>query len=94
MRPGIAEGGIISPILFSLYGNDMPSPSRHFQLALYMDKTAVIATSCHPTLLVKYLDTYLSDLERWLSEWRFDIKFSEHGPHSSHVRFHHDLVYL
>jgi hypothetical protein len=68
MRPGIAEGGIISPILFSLYDNDMPSPSRHFELALSMDKTAVIDTSCHPTLLVKYLDTYFNDLERWLSE--------------------------
>jgi hypothetical protein len=41
-----------------------------------MDKTAVIATSCHPMLLIKYLDTYLSDLERWLSELTFDINVS------------------
>jgi hypothetical protein len=41
-----------------------------------MDKTAVIATSCHPTLLVKYLDTYLRDLEWWLSELTFDINVS------------------
>jgi hypothetical protein len=28
-------------------------------------------------LLVKYLDTYLSDLERWLSEWRIAINVSK-----------------
>jgi hypothetical protein len=28
MRAGVVQGGIISPVLFSLYVNDMPSPSR------------------------------------------------------------------
>jgi len=42
MRTGIAQGGLISPVLFSLYINDMPSPSHHVDLA---DDTAIIATS-------------------------------------------------
>jgi len=29
MRAGVAQGGLISPVLFSLYVNDMPSPSHH-----------------------------------------------------------------
>jgi len=29
MRAGVAQGGSISPVLFSLYVNDMPSPSHH-----------------------------------------------------------------
>jgi hypothetical protein len=29
MRAGVAQGGLISPVLFSLYINDMPSPSHH-----------------------------------------------------------------
>ena len=78
MRPDIAEDVIISPILFSLYVNDMPSPSHHSELALYMDNTAVIATSCQPTLLVKYLETYLRDLDQWLSEWRILINVLNH----------------
>ena len=57
MQAGVAQGGIISPVLFSLYVNDMPSPSRHVELALYADDTAVIATSRRPALLVKYLET-------------------------------------
>ena len=35
--------------------------------------TAVIDTCRQPTLLVKYLEAYLSDLERWLNEWRIAI---------------------
>jgi retron-type reverse transcriptase len=66
MRAGVAQGGIISPVLFSLYVNDMPIPFRHVELALYTDDTAVMATSCKPELLVSYLESYLSDLERWL----------------------------
>jgi hypothetical protein len=45
MRAGVAQGGIISPVLFSLYVNDMPLPSRHVELALYADHMAIIATS-------------------------------------------------
>ena len=51
----------------------MPSSSRHVKLALYADDTTVISMSNQPVLLVKYLETYLSDLERWLSEWRIAI---------------------
>jgi hypothetical protein len=60
MRAGVAQGGLIFPVLFSLYVNDLPTPSHHVELALYADDTAVIATSCKPTLLVSYLDSYLS----------------------------------
>jgi hypothetical protein len=77
MRAGVAQGGIISPVLFSLYVNDMPSPSRHVELALYADDAAIIATSRQPMLLVKYLETYLSNLEQWLSEWRIAINVSK-----------------
>ena len=43
---------------------------HHVELALYGDDMAVTATSCQPALLVKYLETYLSVLKRWLSDWR------------------------
>jgi hypothetical protein len=48
---------MISPVLFSLYDKDMPSPSHRVELALYADDTAVIATSRKPTLLVSYLES-------------------------------------
>jgi hypothetical protein len=68
MRAGVAQGGLISPVLFSLYVNDMHIPSRHVELALYADDTAIIDTFRKPKLLVSYLESYLSHLERWLKE--------------------------
>jgi len=67
MGAGVAEGRIISPILFSLYVNDMPSSSPLVGLGLYA--YAVIATSCQPALLGKYLETYPCDSVEWLREW-------------------------
>jgi hypothetical protein len=75
----VAQGGLISPVLFSLYVNDMPSPSHHVELALYANDTAVIVTSRKPTLLVSYLVSYLNDLQRWFSEWRIAINVSKSG---------------
>ena len=77
MRSGVAQNGIIRPVLFSLYVNDIPSLSRHVELALYADDTTVIATSRQPALIVRYLETYLSDLERWLSKWSIAINVSK-----------------
>jgi retron-type reverse transcriptase len=77
MRAGVAQGGLISPVLFSLYVNDIPVPSCHVELALYADDTAVITTSCKPALLVSYLESYLADLELWLRKWRIAINVSK-----------------
>jgi hypothetical protein len=60
MRPGVAQDRLISPVLFSLYVNEMSSPSQHFELALYADDTAIIATSHKPILLVSYLESNLN----------------------------------
>ena len=77
MLAGVAQDGLISLVLISLYVNDMPPHSHHIELALYADDTAVIAMSHNPTLLVSYLESYLNDLQRWLSEWRIVINVSK-----------------
>jgi len=71
------QRGLISPVLFSLYVNDMPPPSHHVDFALYADDTAIIATSRKPTLLVSYLESYLNEFQRWLSEWKIAINVSK-----------------
>jgi len=77
VRARVAQGGLISLVLFGLYVNDMYSPSHHIELDLYGDDTAVITMLHKPTLLVSYLDSYLNDLQRWLSEWRIAINVSK-----------------
>jgi hypothetical protein len=68
-----AWGGLISPVLFSLYVNDVTSPSHHVELALYVDESAIIATSRKPTLFVSYLESNLNDLQMCVNEWRSAI---------------------
>jgi hypothetical protein len=52
MRAGMYQGGIVFPVLFSLYVKDIHTPSHHVRLALYADDTAVLAPSRQPALLV------------------------------------------
>jgi hypothetical protein len=68
MRASVAQGGLVSPVLFSLYMNDIPTPSRYVKLAQYEDDTALVAASRGPSLLVGYLEAYLGRLERWLRD--------------------------
>jgi hypothetical protein len=63
-------------VLFSLYVNDIPTPSRHVELAQYVDDTALAATSRSPSLFVGYLEAYHGILERWLRDWRIAINVS------------------
>jgi len=46
-------------------------------LALYVDDSVIIAMSRKPTLLISYLESYLSDPQHWLSEWRITINVSK-----------------
>ena len=75
MWAGLAQGGLISPVLFTMYV-DMPSPLHHVELALCAVDTAIIATSRKPKLLVSYLESYFKDLQWWLSDWRIAINVS------------------
>jgi hypothetical protein len=77
MRAGVVQGGLVSPVLFSLYVNDIHTPSRHVELAQYADDTALEAMSRSPSLLISYLQAYLGRLERWLRDWRIAINVSE-----------------
>jgi len=55
----------------------MSLPFHHVELAFYADYAAIITTSRKPALLVSYLDSYLNDLQGWLSEWRIAINVSK-----------------
>jgi hypothetical protein len=77
MQAGVVQGGLVSPLLFSLYVNDIPTPSRHVELAQYAEDTALAATSRSPSLLVGYLEAWLGRLERWLRDWRIAINVSK-----------------
>jgi hypothetical protein len=76
MRAGEAQGGHVSPLLFSLHVNDIPTPSRHVGLAQYAEDMALVATSHTPSLFVSFLEVYRGRLERWLRDWRIAVLFA------------------
>jgi hypothetical protein len=73
MRTGVVPGGVVYPVLFSLYGNGVSTPSSHVELAMYADDTVLVATFRSPALLISYMETYLSTFEHWLRDWRIVI---------------------
>jgi len=76
MRTAVARG-IDPPCPFQSVRQQHAPPSHHFELALYADDTAIIATSRKPTMLVSYLESYFNDLQLCLSEWRITINVSK-----------------
>jgi hypothetical protein len=64
-------------VLFSLYVNDMPAPSRRVELALNADDAALVATSRSLSLLVNYLEAYLCRLEHWLRDRNISVNVSK-----------------
>jgi retron-type reverse transcriptase len=67
-QSGVVQGGLISPVLFTVYMKDMRTPYIHVELALYADDTALTATSRSPSHAVGYLETYLSRFEHCLHD--------------------------
>jgi hypothetical protein len=57
--------------------NGIPTPSLHIELFLYATDTAILSMSRNPTLLVSYLESYLSNQQWWLTEWRIAINISK-----------------
>jgi hypothetical protein len=73
MRTGVVPGGVVYPVLISLYGKGVSTPSSHVELVMYADDTALVATFRSPALLISYMETYLSTFEHWLRDWRIVI---------------------
>lgn len=58
---GVAQGGLVLPVLFSLYVKDTPTPPRPVDLAQCRN-TALVTTRRSPSLLVACLE---DQLRRW-----------------------------
>jgi hypothetical protein len=70
MRAAVTQGGLVSPVLCSLYVNEMLSQFRHVKLALNADDTALATTSPKPSLLISFHESYVGSLVPWLRDWK------------------------
>jgi hypothetical protein len=76
MRAAVPHSSLLS-VLFSLYGNNITTPCRHVELALYAEDGSLISTSRNPWLLVGYLEFCLCRLDFWLRDWRIATNVSK-----------------
>jgi hypothetical protein len=83
IRAGLAHGRIISPIIFSLYVLQHFFAFPPHPTGCPLERHSRYNHARQPTLLVKYQETYISDLEQWLREWRIDINISRAPRFSS-----------
>ena len=60
VTPGVPQGSLLGPLLFSIYVNDMPSVVRSAVLNMYADDTTVYTTDKCPTHVAQCLTNHLS----------------------------------
>ncbi|GFT51063.1 probable RNA-directed DNA polymerase from transposon BS [Trichonephila clavipes] len=75
IRSGLPQGSLSSPLLFTLYENDIPqTDSSH--LAMFADDTAVISQNKRFSVVISNLQHYISLLELWLNDWKVKVNVS------------------
>ncbi|GBN29799.1 RNA-directed DNA polymerase from mobile element jockey [Araneus ventricosus] len=72
IQAGVPQGGILVPIIFVLYLNDIPQV-RNIMISLYADDTAILSQGKTPDKAIVPLQNYLKNLEAWLVRWKIKL---------------------
>ena len=73
IEAGVPQGAILSPLLFSVYVNDLPSAAPGCDVNLFADDTSAYVSSPSPTQLNKDLQTAANSLSAWFDRWHLTI---------------------
>ncbi|GJQ75529.1 hypothetical protein Trydic_g17615 [Trypoxylus dichotomus] len=82
---GVPRGSAISPLLFSIYTNDI-SVTANVNLAMYADDVSIFARPRDARIIDRRLYTALNTLQAWYAKWRIAV----HPEKSTTVLFSRD----
>lgn len=70
---GTVQGSIISPLLFLIMINDLPSYTSNAQVSLFADDTAIFKSGKNVKSLTKNIQSNLNSIQKWCDENGFKI---------------------
>ena len=76
---GVPQGATLSPLLFSIFINDIPKPDKKFRnfSLLFADDLGCAFSFKKPGNLSKIINTYLKSLNDWFVKWRLNLNVSK-----------------
>lgn len=72
IRAGVPQGSVLSPLLFSLFINDIPRTPQ-IELALFADDTALYHSGYHAGYVIRALQRAAKALGDWFARWRIEV---------------------